>query len=427
MKYRLLLGVLFCLVNVAMFYSVAAYSDDSSVKLSGQVRMLSETDAKDFNKDSPEQDAAFLRTRLSTAFQPAEKISAFIQLQDSRLYGSEPNTLADTHNVDLHQAYFTVEDLFINKLSLKSGRFESSYGAGRLIGTVGWHNVGQAFNGSVLRYRVSEKLDIDSFGAQLIHQVDPANLKNTGRYLAGLYATYRPKETYHLDFYSISEVHSKETVKDEPDLTRHTLGAYDKGKLDCPINSNNALDYEVEVAAQLGKRHNPADGIHSERQDIRAFMLTASIGYTLDTAQKPRLAVGYDYLSGQDADDEDYKVFDTLYANNDEFYGFMDYFVDIPVDTGGSGLQDVMAKLQIAPHKKLTLKADVHHFLSAKKVDDENSYGQEVDLTAVYRYHKALGFTLGVSVFAPGELMKAKFGGNDDVAAWSYFMTTANF
>ena len=427
MKYRLLLGVLFCLVNVAMFYSVAAYSDDSSVKLSGQVRMLSETDAKDFNKDSPEQDAAFLRTRLSTAFQPAEKISAFIQLQDSRLYGSEPNTLADTHNVDLHQAYFTVEDLFINKLSLKSGRFESSYGAGRLIGTVGWHNVGQAFNGSVLRYRVSEKLDIDSFGAQLIHQVDPANLKNTGRYLAGLYATYRPKETYHLDFYSISEVHSKETVKDEPDLTRHTLGAYDKGKLDCPINSNNALDYEVEVAAQLGKRHNPADGIHSERQDIRAFMLTASIGYTLDTAQKPRLAVGYDYLSGQDADDEDYKVFDTSYADNHKFYGFMNYFVDIPVDTGGSGLQDVMAKLQIAPHKKLTLKADVHHFLSAKKVDDENSYGQEVDVTAVYRYHKALGFTLGVSVFAPGELMKAKFGGNDDVAAWSYFMTTANF
>jgi len=423
MKYRLLLGVLFCLINVAMFYSVAAYSDDSSVKLSGEVRMRSETDNTDFNKDSPGQGTAFLRTRLNAAFQPAEKISAFIQLQDSRVYGSEPNTLADTHNVDLHQAYFTVEDLFINELSFKTGRFELSYGAGRLIGAAGWHNVGRAFDGSVLRYRVSEKLDIDSFAAQII----PANLEDTGRYLAGLYATYRPKETHHLDFYAISEFNRKKTVKDEPYLTRATLGAYDKGKLDCPISSNNALDYEVEVAAQLGKRHNPADGIHSERQDIRAFMLTASIGYTLDTAQKPRLAVGYDYLSGQDADDEDYKVFDTLYANNDEFYGFMDYFVDIPVDTGGSGLQDVMAKLQIAPHKKLTLKADVHHFLSAKKVDDENSYGQEVDLTAVYRYHKALGFTLGVSVFAPGELMKAKFGGNDDVAAWSYFMTTANF
>lgn len=209
----------------------------------------------------------------------------------------------------------------------------------------------------------------------------------------------------------------KETVKDEEDLIRVTLGAYDKGKLD-------ALDYEVEVAAQLGKQHNPADG---QRQDISALMLTASVGYTLDTAQKPRLAIGYEYLSGQDADDEDYKVFDTLYATNHKFYGFMDYFINIPVNTGGAGLQDVMAKFQITPHKKLTLKADVHHFLSAKKVNDENSYGQEVDVTAVYRYHKVLDFTLGVSVFAPGELMEAKFGGNDDVAVWSYFMTTANF
>ena len=183
MKYRLLLGVLFCLVNVAMFYSVAAYSDDGSVKLSGQVRTRSEMDDKDFNTDSPEKNTTFLRTRLNASFQPAEKISAFIQLQDSRVYGLEPNTLADTHNVDLHQAYFTVEDLFINKLSLKSGRLELSYGAQRLIGPVGWHNVGRAFDGSVLRYRVSEKLAIDSFAAKVIHQVDPADPEDTGLYL----------------------------------------------------------------------------------------------------------------------------------------------------------------------------------------------------------------------------------------------------
>ena len=65
--------------------------------------------------------------------------------------------------------------------------------------------------------------------------------------------------------------------------------------------------------------------------------------------------------------------------------------------------------------------------MPAKKVKDENNYGQEVDLTAVYRYDKALGFTLGVSLFSPGELMEARFGGNNDLAFWSYLMTIANF
>jgi hypothetical protein len=156
-------------------------------------------------------------------------------------------------------------------------------------------------------------------------------------------------------------------------------------------------------------------------------MLTGSIGYTIDAAYKPRIAVGYDYLSGQDAGDEDYKVFDTLFATNHKFYGFMDYFLNIPVHTGGAGLQDLMAKFQISPHKKLTLKADLHHFMSAKEVANESTYGQEVDLTAIYRYDKAFNFTLAVSLFAPDKLMEARFGGNDDLAFWSYLMTTANF
>ncbi|MBI1930343.1 alginate export family protein [Candidatus Poribacteria bacterium] len=171
-------------------------------------------------------------------------------------------------------------------------------------------------------------------------------------------------------------------------------------------------------------------------------MLTGSLGYTLDIEQRPRIAVGYDYLSGREAGDEDYKTFDTLFATNHKFYGFMDYFVNIPVHISGAGLQDVMAKFQIHPHKKFTLNADVHQFMSAKSPQPpfskggkggfgskggKGGFGQEVDLTAVYRYHKALGFTLGASLFLPGELMKARFGGNDAPAFWSYLMTTANF
>ncbi len=417
MKYRLSFIALICALNINLCYPIAAQSDDDKMELSGQIRARSELDGKDFNNDTPAKRTTLLRVRLNAAFQPADKISTFIQLQDSREYGTEPGTLADTHNVDLHQAYLQANDFLIDKLTLKMGRMELIYAGERLIGAVGWDNVGRAFDGTVLRYQASRSFTVDWLGAKIVAQADAKVPDDTGFYFGGLYTTYQPKKTYRLDVYALGEWNRKQTMKDEDDLRRITFGTYDRGEL-------NAIDYEVEVAAQLGKRYHPGS---KKRETISAFMLTGLLGYTLDIEQKPRIAVGYDYLSGRGEADEDYTVFDTLFATNHKFYGFMDYFINIPVHTSGAGLQDVMAKFQIQPHQKLTLNADVHQFMSAKKVKSENNYGQEVDLTAIYRYQKALGFTLGASLFLPGELMKARFGGNDAPAFWSYLMTTANF
>ena len=69
-------------------------------------------------------------------------------------------------------------------------------------------------------------------------------------------------------------------------------------------------------------------------------------GYTVDGASRsPGVSVGVEYLSGDDdPTDGTYKVFDTLYATNHKFYGFMDYFLNIPVHTFGLGLRDVHAR-----------------------------------------------------------------------------------
>ena len=114
-----------------------------------------------------------MRVRLNAAFQPADKISTIIQLQDSREYGFELGTLADTHNVGLHQAYVQVNDLFIDKLTLNIGRMELVYAGQRLIGAIGWHNVGRSFDGEVLRYKASEKLTVDLLGTKIVVRADP--------------------------------------------------------------------------------------------------------------------------------------------------------------------------------------------------------------------------------------------------------------
>jgi hypothetical protein len=209
----------------------------------------------------------------------------------------------------------------------------------------------------------------------------------------------------------------RETESRGADLERVTIGTYDTGNF-------NAIDYDVEAAIQFGTRYNSSTG---ERQRVSAFMLTGEIGHTFNVDYKSRVVFGYDYLSGGEPTDENYKAFNTLFATTHKFYGFMDYFVNIPVQTQDRGLQDLMVKFQVVPHSKLTVSADVHQFMLAKRMMGDRSYGREVDITALYRYHKVLCFTLGASLFMPDKLMRTRFKENNDPAFWAYLMTTANF
>lgn len=87
-------------------------------------------------------------------FQPAQNVTTVLQFQDSRTFGVEGgNTLANGSNIDLHQGYILLENVFkLPGLSLKVGRQEIAFGGQRLIGTVGWHNVGRSFDGGRLAF-----------------------------------------------------------------------------------------------------------------------------------------------------------------------------------------------------------------------------------------------------------------------------------
>ena len=409
--------ILFIILMVAVASPQPAESSKEGVKLSGQFRSRGEFNALDFNSDTPANRATLLRTRLNAAFQPAEKISTFVQLQDSRFYGAEPNTVWNFRNVDLLQAYLQVDEFFAKKLTLKMGRMQIAYAEERLIGGNDWHNVGRAFDGTLLRYTPNAMSTLDIFGTKILHRADYESPNDTGFYFGGLYASHQPKESFRVDLYMLGELNRRETGIDGADLQRVTIGTYDAGRF-------NAIDYNIEAAVQFGTRYHSST---EERQRVSAFMLTGAVGYTWDTDHKPRIAIGYDYLSGGEPADENYKTFGTPFATNHEFHGFMDYFTHIPIHTEDKGLQDLMVKFQVAPHAKLTVRAGVHQFMPAKMMSDEGSFGQEVDLTVVYRYHKVLGFEFGASLFIPDKLMQTRFGGSDDRAFWAYLMTTANF
>ena len=386
-----------------------AQEDEISLKTSGQIRGRGEVDDRDFNEDTDASDFSMLRARLNLKSQLSDRISAFVQLQDSRVGGSEATTLSSSANVDLHQGYFQIDRLFWDWLSIKQGRMELSYGTQRLLGAVGWHNVGRAFDAQVLGFDF-ESLHIDLIGATLDEKGE--NDEDFG----GVYLSAKKSPTWLLkpqifQLYLLSDVDNEE-IGGNAVRQRGTVGFYGKWK-------PGKLDVEAEFAVQGGE--------FDESTDIAATMLTGSVAYNFGGAKKARLALGLDLLSGDDPETEDYEAFHTLFATNHKFYGYMDYFINIPRDTRNLGLSDLMLKGSISPWQKTTFKADLHVFGLAEEdpVLEASDLGAEIDLTFVYKYAERVSYTAGVSVFGPGDVFEAWRG--EDGSAWAYSQIVVNY
>jgi len=407
----------FIFFMAALIGNSFAQKPDSPIKFSGQIRARSEVDGRDFNSDSDLNTYTLLRTRFAAHIQPLSDAIIFIQMQDSRAFGEEPGTLSNTANLDVHQAFVQLDNLWNKSISLKVGRQELIYGNERILGAVGWSNVGRSFDG--VKWTFGKKNTMDLLAMLISESNTPVSgaavpttvlgQKDTDHNFFGLYYQRRTNPKHSLDLYGLYELNSDESIPGEKDLNRVTIGTYNKGQF------SPTVDFESEIALQIGKRRG---------QDVSAFMLTGSIGYTFQTAKKPSVRVGIDYFSGMSATDEDYKVFNNLFGTNHKFYGFMDYFISIPANTNNRGLQDIMVKTRVPFTSKWNFNAHYHNFRAAK--GDDNNFGNELDLILNYKYNSITSFVFGLTFFLPGKLMEQTFA-NNDFGTWSYTALVVNF
>jgi len=132
----------------------AAVYAETEVEVSGQVRVRNEIDGKSFNPDYTTKYFQVMRTRIAIDAIVDSNAHAFVQFQDSRMFGDtdqfgqlQSGTLNDGKNVDIHQAYIQVDRIAVDGLGVKAGRFEFNLGNQRVFGAVGWHNVGRSWEG----------------------------------------------------------------------------------------------------------------------------------------------------------------------------------------------------------------------------------------------------------------------------------------
>ncbi|MFQ6047460.1 MAG: hypothetical protein ACE5PT_14070, partial [Gemmatimonadales bacterium] len=125
--------------------------------------------------------------------------------------------------------------------------------------------------------------------------------------------------------------------------------------------------------------------------------------------------------------DNKVKSFSTLYATNHKFYGFADFFLNIPVHTGGGGLQDVAVKAFVAPITDVRVAVDAHKFsLVEQGTRSSKDLGNEIDVTAMYRYSANLRVTAGWSYIFKGQALE-DLGRLTEDMKFAYLMLTASY
>ncbi len=415
-EFNTLFTAVWLVLLAAAFTGSSAAQQTGKISISGQIRHRTEYTAKDFNADRDNVWFHLLRTRVNVSAAPTEDVTAFIQVQDSRVFGSEVHTLFDgsADALDAHQAYLQVNNLFDSDFSARIGRQEIAIGNERLVGPVGWHNIGRSFDGAVISYK-AETGSFKALAAKLVGEVTTPASQN----LFGVIGSYPFSAGQKLEALVLLDNNSAMILggpdNGERKLSRITLGAAATGK-------KSKLDYEAEAYLQTGDA-SAGDGV--ARSSISAYLLSGKLGYVVSPERNVRVGGLYTIVSGDDdATDDEFGNFSTLFATNHKFYGFMDYFLGFG---GPHGLRDASLSVGFDASDRLRVLVDLHQFTAdQEQATGGKTFGQEVDVTGIYSYNSAFSFRVGLSAFTPDELMES-MKGSGDTAFWGYLMTIVNF
>jgi hypothetical protein len=406
------------------------------------------------------------RARLGLKLSPTPWLRIYGQLQDSREINSDrpdiPGQLGaeGDDSVDLRQAWIELGNPKEFPLTLKLGRQILSYGDERLVGAFDWNNIGRTFDAVKLRWEQKEGW-IELFTSSVVvpergsyNQSDLFNGNETdrGQLFSGLYAECNALWFQSTDLY-VFHLHENDSAKYQPnalgDTNFFTIGTRWKSKPGAFAKSDEVmskdkdgkgvaepgpkppvgLDYTGEYAFQTGSVRG---------QDLTAFAAHGDLGYTLNLAWLPRLAVGYSFATGDDdPTDRDIQTFQNLFPTNHKFYGQMDLFA-------WQNLHDLEFDVKISPLRNVTLRADYHAFW-LESTDDAwyranartvrpltpaaraagNYVGSEIDLLATWNVTTYLQLEGGYSHFFAGDYVKDTGPGDD--ADFGYLQAKLSF
>lgn len=420
-----------------MMIGTAGMAAAATVDVGGEVRIkyeMRENLAFDDNTSNNEH-GTHQRTRVNVNAKVSDEISAFIQLQNIRTWGTEASvgttgTVHNDTNTDTHQAYLQVNKVFGSPLSVRLGRQELSYANERLIGSLNWADSARAFDAVKAMYR-STDIDVDVWAAKTVESSFPSSTSsaivtttNTGsgqdndEDFYGVWATYKGIKDNTIDLYALLlknngssfgattingiSYGNSVTGNSETAVTIYTYGAHIKGVM-------NAFDYDVELDYQTGKALNG--------NDIDAMAYTFTAGYTLAMDMSPRISVEYVHADGDDSTtDSNTETFNQLFPTGHRHLGYADLvgFQNVEAWRVGVNLKPTKASsvsvdywnFKLDDEKDAWYRASGGVVKPASNSNGEDEIGSEIDLIAKYKYADNLTLEAGYSLFMTGDMVK---------------------
>lgn len=360
-----LLSVIFFVAVIAFeIPSIAQAADESSpqISLSGELRTrLEDVSTPNFQS----RETILMRTRLNVDAKLITNTRVYVSLQDSRQWGQEASTITTGNEgqaVDLSQAWFQVDKLMGQPLSVKVGRQVLAYGDQRLIGHLEWSNNARRFDAAKLVYD-TKAFSVDLFYSKiaepLTSTVSPAPTERDS-FFSGLYASVKSIPNNTIDLYVLND-RNDTSKKDE-----FTYGGRVNGKA-------SAFDYTGELAFQSGDWTNTTTTVKQE-----AYAYAVKAGYTLPSAMGLRIGAEYDYATGSTSDATKHKAFDNLYPTNHYLYGFTD-------DVNWSNIKALSVCASIKPAKDFWVGAEYWDYkLAQANAKGATNLGSEFNLMARY-------------------------------------------
>jgi len=370
---------------------------------------------------SVQDDPAFFisqRTRLSLLFN--DDLYLFkLSAQDIRTWGDEIQ-LQDNASINIHEAWAQLS--LVNHFKVKLGRQELVYDDQRLLGSVNWTQPGRSHDAVVLKYQnIVSEFDMHVGGAY--NQESEKILGNTytlNNYKALLYM-WMNKKFGTVDISGILLTDGFELASGNINY-RYTYGSF--------------INYKVKDLFFSGTIYLQR-GDDNSRSNISAHMLAGKVSYQLKDS---KFSVGIDYLSGGNSDDAnpDRNSFSTLYATNHKFYGNMDYFLNIPNETNGGGLQDIYFSAEHKSSPKIMLNLSYHYFSLAQKISSpannlellNKRLASEIDISTTYTVSDDVKLVLGYSTlfsFDSLERLRERTGDGLQQWGWVMFVLTPDF
>jgi hypothetical protein len=420
------LQVFILILGFTLTVNLAAYADPG-IDITGQVRLRSEFDKRSFSTGAAKMKYSSLRTRVALSTEIEENTKILVQFQDSRMLGDRTffgqnasGTTNDGKNVDVHQAYIKVKQLWDGGPGIKAGRFEVNFGNQRVFGAVGWSNVGRSWEGFMAFMKKPDRTCKAFYLKRL--EVNSTSY-NRDFDIFGLYLDFKKINLHAFGFYEYdADKNFGASITDINALDRFNIGMYYKWL-------KEKIDFEMNFVYQFGEQtvYGPIAPIDI---DIAAFLFTFEAGLTLEGDNNARLAFGVDYSSGDgDGGDDKFKAYQNSYYTGHKFRGYMDYFVSSSYYDSDLGLMDIVFRGKIDPTDGWKFKGDLHYFKTAQEYnysgEDTKDVGFEIDLTLSTTRIAGVVCDFGASIFMPSDSFART--SDSDPGYWLYSMMTAGF